>query len=396
MTTIDESGPAGARAPAPAGSLIRTLGGEYYCDPAIFSAEQERIFESMWFCAVRSADLAVPGAFRKVQVGRESVLVVRGRDGALNAFLNICRHRGATLCTEESGQAKRHLRCPYHAWTYGLDGKLVAAPNLGTLTDDTGARIDRTEYGLVPVALREWLGYSWVCLAADAPDFEAEVVGAVTGRLGDAEAIEHYRIEELAVGRRVVYDVAANWKLIVENFMECYHCATIHPELTEVLPEFADGLAAQYYVGHGAQFGADVEGFTVDGSAGFDTIPGVTAEQDRRYYAVTVRPTVFINLVPDHVIFHRMYPMSVDRTVVECDWLYLPDVVEQGRDVARSVELFHRVNQQDFEACERTQPAMSSRAYRNGGVLVPSEHHIAEFHEWTMTKLDGRLDGNSR
>ena len=344
----------------------------------------------MWFCAVRSADLAAPGAFRKVQVGRESVLIVRGRDGALNAFLNICRHRGATLCTEESGQVKRHLRCPYHAWTYGLDGKLVAAPNLGALTDETGARIDRTEYGLVPVALREWLGYAWVCLAADAPSFEAEVIGAVTGRLGDAEAIEHYRIEELSVGRRVVYDVAANWKLIVENFMECYHCATIHPELTEVLPEFADGLAAQYYVGHGAEFGSEVEGFTVDGSAGFDTIPGVTAEQDRRYYAVTVRPTVFINLVPDHVIFHRMYPMSADRTVVECDWLYLPDVVEQGRDVERSVELFHRVNQQDFEACERTQPAMSSRAYRNGGVLVPSEHHIAEFHEWIVTKLDRR------
>ena len=377
-------------APAPGGSLVPTLGGEYYCDPEIFRAEQERIFESAWFCAVRSADLAAPGAFRKVQVGRESVLIVRGRDGALNAFLNICRHRGAMLCTEESGQVKRHLRCTYHAWTYGLDGKLVAAPNLGALTDETGARIDRTEYGLVRVALREWLGYAWVCLAAEAPSFEAEVIGAVTGRLGDAEAIEHYRIEELSVGRRVVYDVAANWKLIVENFMECYHCATIHPELTEVLPEFADGLAAQYYVGHGAEFGPEVEGFTVDGSAGFDTIPGVTAEQERRYYAVTVRPTVFINLVPDHVILHRMYPMAADRTIVECDWLYLPEVVEQGRDVERSVELFHRVNQQDFEACARTQPAMSSRAYRNGGVLVPSEHHIAEFHEWIVTKLDTR------
>ena len=119
--------------------------------------------------------------------------------------------------------------------------------------------------------LREWLGYAWVCLADEPPSFEAEVIGAVTGRLGDAEAIEHYGIEELAVGRRMVYDVAANWKLIVENFMECYHCATIHPELTEVLPEFADGLAAQYYVGHGAEFGPEIEGFTVDGSAGFAT-----------------------------------------------------------------------------------------------------------------------------
>jgi Rieske 2Fe-2S family protein len=155
-----------------------------------------------------------------------------------------------------------------------------------------------------------------------------------------------------------------------------------------VLPEFADGLAAQYFVGHGALFGENVAGFTVDGSAGLDAIPGVTADQDRRYYAITVRPNVFINLVPDHVIFHRMYPMAADRTIVECDWLYLPDVVAQGRDLDRSVELFHRVNVQDFEACERTQPAMSSRAYRNGGVLVPSEHHIVEFHQWVQTRLN--------
>ncbi|MBJ8346693.1 aromatic ring-hydroxylating dioxygenase subunit alpha [Antrihabitans sp. YC2-6] len=377
--------------PLTAPALIPTLGGEYYCSEEIFAAEQEHVFESMWFCAVRTSDLAEPGQFKKVQVGRESVLIVRGRDKGLRAFLNICRHRGAMLCTESEGQVRRNLQCPYHAWTYGLDGKLVAAPNMSTLKDETGADIDRVRYGLVPVALREWLGYAWVCLADQQPSFEEEVIGAVTQRLGDAAVIDRYEIDGLQVGRRVVYDVAANWKLIVENFMECYHCATIHPELTEVLPEFADGLAAQYFVGHGAEFGSEIAGFTVDGRAGFDRLPGVGADQDRRYYAITVRPTVFVNLVPDHIIFHRMFPLGPDRTVVECDWLYTSDVVAQGRDVSRSVELFHRVNQQDFDACERTQPAMSSRAYRNGGVLVPAEHHIAEFHEWLL----GRI-GNAR
>jgi Rieske 2Fe-2S family protein len=368
-------------------ALLATLGGDFYTSQPVFAAEQEQIFENMWFCAARAGELADPGQFKTVQVGRESVLVVRGRDGTLRAFLNVCRHRGATICTEASGAVKRNLQCPYHAWTYALDGKLIAAPNLASLKDASGAGIDRYRYGLVPVALTEWLGYAWVCLADEPPSFTDEVVADVTHRLGDPTAIDNYDIANLSVGHRVVYDVAANWKLIVENFMECYHCATIHPELTEVLPEFAKGLAAQYYVGHGAEFGSDVSGFTIDGSAGFGTLPGVTEGQDRRYYAITVKPTVFINLVPDHIIFHRMYPMAPDRTVVECDWLYTPDVVEQGRDVSRSVELFHRVNEQDFEACERTQPAMSSRAYRNGGVLVPAEHHIAEFHEWVVSRV---------
>jgi Rieske 2Fe-2S family protein len=358
-------------------SFLRTLPGSYYSDPTIFATEQTRIFEAAWFCAAHSSDLGKPGAFRTVQVGRESILLTRSRSGEARAFFNICRHRGAKLCVEETGEVKRAFQCPYHAWTYDLDGKLVAAPNLTKMPD-----VDRTEWGLRKVHVREWLGYVWVCLTEEPPSFEDTVIGDVRFRLGDVESIERYAIETLQVGRRISYDIKANWKLIIENFMECYHCATIHPELTEVLPEFADGFAAQFYVGHGARFGEDVEGFTVDGSAGLGRIPGVGEDQDRRYFAVTIRPQVFVNLVPDHVIFHRMYPVAPDRTLVECDWLYLPEVVASGRDLSHSVELFHRVNQQDFDACERCQLATDSRVYANGGVLAPSEHHIGDFHEW--------------
>ncbi len=370
----------------PSPALLPTLGGDYYTSAAVFAAEQQHMFEHMWFCVVRNDDVGEPGQFKNVQVGRESVLVVRGRDRVLRAFLNVCRHRGALLCTQPEGRVRRNLRCPYHSWTYGLDGALVAAPNLGSLTDEDGVGIDRRGYGLVAVALREWLGYAWVCLGEQPPSFEDEVVGEAAHRLGDLRAIDNYRIDTLQVGRRVTYDVAANWKLIVENFMECYHCATIHPELTRLVPEFARGQAAQSSVGRGAEFGSGVDGFTVDGSAGFPSLPGVGAGQERRYFAITVKPTVFINLVPDHVIFHRMFPLAPDRTVVECDWLYAPEVAATG-DLARSVELFHRVNEQDFDACRRTQPAMSSRAYRAGGVLVPAEHHIAEFHRWVIARI---------
>jgi glycine betaine catabolism A len=357
-------------------SLVRTLPGSAYTDAGVFAAEQELIFERTWTCVALAADLTGPGAFRTVTVGRESVVLVRGRDGAVRGFLNVCRHRGARICTEPEGQVRRNLQCPYHAWTYDLTGKLVAAPNLASMPD-----VDRVEYGLLPVHLREWLGYVWICLGDDPPSFD--VLGEVVTRLGDVASIEHYDVEHLTLGRRITYDVAANWKLIVENFMECYHCATIHPELTEVLPEFADGYAAQYWVGHGAEFAPDAQGFTVDGRAGAERLPGVTKEQDRRYYAITIKPQVFVNLVPDHVIVHRMTPLAPDRTMVECDWLFAPGV----QDIDASVELFHRVNTQDFDACERTQPGMSSRAYRDGGVLVPTEHHIATFHSWVADRL---------
>nr|WP_051080202.1 aromatic ring-hydroxylating dioxygenase subunit alpha [Demetria terragena] len=355
--------------------------GVAYTAADYFAAEQASLFEAEWMCAVRSSDLAAPGAFERVQIGRESVLIVRGRDGGLRAFLNICRHRGAMLCTEDSGQVRRNLQCPYHAWTYGLDGRLIAAPNMAAI--DIDGSLDRQQYGLVPVHLREWLGYAWVCLADEPPSFEDTVIGSVTERLGSSDTVERYGATDLVVAHRQVYDVAANWKLIIENFMECYHCATIHPELTEVLPEFAQGLAAQYHVGHGAEFGSEIDGFTVDGHEGFGRLPGLTEAEDRRYFAITVRPGVFLNLVPDHVIVHRMFPLAPDRTTVICDWLFAPGI----EGVESSVELFHRVNVQDFEACERTQPAMSSRAYRNGGVLVPAEHHILDFHEWVTERV---------
>ena len=380
MTTSELS--AAADSGALPASLRDTLPGRYYSDQTIFAAEQALIFENGWFCAVLAADIPAPGNFETVDVGRESVIVARGRGGEVNAYLNVCRHRGARLCTQDKGSVRRSFQCPYHAWTYGLDGKLTAAPNLTQMPD-----IDRVEFGLHRVHVREWLGYVWLCLAEEPPSFSDTVIADVTARLGSPDAIVGYQVADLALGRRIEYDVAANWKQIVENFMECYHCGTIHPELTEVLPEFADGLAAQYFVGHGAEFGSEVQGFTVDGSEGLERLPGVGADQDRRYYAITVRPQVFINLVPDHVVFHRMFPVAADRTIVRCDWLYLPGVVASGADLDRSVELFHRVNQQDFDACERCQVSMDSRSYARGGVLVPSEHHIGEFHDWIRERV---------
>jgi Rieske 2Fe-2S family protein len=379
-TSLPPGLPADAGGPV---TFLPTLGGAYYTDAAIFAKEQRGIFSALWFCAVRTGDLAAPGAFRTCQVGPENILCVRGRDGQVRAFLNVCRHRGARLCPAESGAVKNYLRCAYHSWSYGFDGALTAAPNLGPLPET-----DRERFGLVPVAAREWLGYLWVCLSGEPPSFEETVIGAVTRRLGTSEAIDRYHVGDLALGRRISYQVRANWKLIVENFMECYHCGSIHPELVAILPEFRRGYAAQSYVGHGAEYAPGAEGFTVDGGPGHGRLPGLSEAEDRRYFAATIPPQVFINLVADHVIVHRMFPLAADHTIVECDWLYPPDVVASGVDLSSSVELFHRVNQQDFAVCEQCQPAMASRAYADGGSLVPSEHHISEFHAWVRARLD--------
>jgi glycine betaine catabolism A len=381
---VDTALPAETLTVTTSGSLLSTLPGHDYTERELFAQEQRMIFERMWVCALRADEIADPGAFRVAAIGSESVIIVRNRNGKLRAFLNVCRHRGARICAEEEGQVRRNLRCAYHAWTYDLDGRLVAAPNLVAMPD-----VDRDAYGLIRVSVREWLGYVWVCVAEEPPSFQDTVIADVTARLGDPEAISSYHVEELKVGRRIVYNVQANWKLIVENFMECYHCATIHPELTRVLPEFARGYAAQYYVGHGAEFADWAAAFTVTGEGGFGQLPSVAPEQERRYFAITVLPQVFLNLVPDHVIAHRMFPIAEDRTTVVCDWLFDKTVIESGKDVGPSVELFDRVNRQDFRACELTQLSMGSRAYRNGGVLVPSEHHIARFHDWVTAARAG-------
>ena len=182
-------------------SLISTLPGRYYTDPGIFALEQATIFEDMWFCAVRGSDIPDAGSFRTVQVGTESLIISRSRRGEVRAFFNVCRHRGAKICTEDSGTVKRAFQCPYHAWTYDLDGKLIAAPNLTKMPD-----VDRVAYGLRAVHVREWLGYVWVSMADEPPSFEATVEQEIVDRLGEVENLDHYDLASLSLGRRIVYE----------------------------------------------------------------------------------------------------------------------------------------------------------------------------------------------
>jgi len=362
-------------------SFLSTLPGRYYYDPAIYDREQELIFSQMWVCAGRADKIADPGAYQVVTVGRESIIVVRSRDGVLRAFLNVCRHRGARLCSEASGQLKGSIQCRYHAWTYGLDGRLIGAPNVLNI-----AEFDRTAYGLLPVALEVWEGFIWLDLSDNptpaAPQFEAEIVQ----RFGNYTTFARYGLGKLKIGKTITYHVRANWKLILENFMECYHCGPMHPELCDLLPGFRSGKT--YGDGDAATLADGVEAFSITGKASRPPLPDLRPEDLRRYYGEVLLPNLLLNLLDDHIVVHTVWPQGPEQTRITCDWLF--DALVMTRpdfDPMDAVEIFDLVNRQDWEVCELTQQGMSSKAFKDGGIYVPAERHIRAFADFILEKL---------
>jgi Rieske 2Fe-2S family protein len=373
MTTL-------ARSQAP---FVSTLAGHYYYDPDIYELEQERIFAQMWVCVCRAEAISGPGAYRVVTIGRESIIVVRGRDDVLRAFLNVCRHRGARLCNEAAGQLKGSIQCRYHAWTYGLDGRLIGAPNV--LAEE---QFDRALFGLLPVALEVWEGLIWLNLADSPTPIGEQLNESIIERFGDYAAFARYNVGNLKVGKTIVYDVKANWKLIIENFMECYHCAPMHPEFCQLLPDFKMGHVSDYVNGEAARLADNVEAFTITGKASRPPLPGLLPEDLRQYYGIVLQPNVLLNLLHDHVVVHWFMPDGPGRTLITCDWLFDAEVMAKpGFDPMDAVEIFDIVNKQDWEVCEWSQLGMGSRAYRSGGVYVPVEHHIRAFADFVLEKI---------
>ena len=235
--------------------------------------------------------------------------------------------------------------------------------------------IRKKDYGLHSVKAAVWAGLIWVCIDGDPGLLEDHVRPQIESRLGDYAKLERYRIGELTVGARAEYEVAANWKLIFENFQECYHCSHIHPELVQAIPQFrSPAMGAGGYDPDGYPIAADRASFSLTGQTVLPRLPGLLPADDGLYYGMVLRPNCFLSLVSDHVIVHRFEPVAADRTRAVCEWLFPAETLAGGEhDVSDAVALFSRVNEQDFAAAEWCQPNMSSRAYRNGGVLVPSE-----------------------
>jgi Rieske 2Fe-2S family protein len=361
--------------------FVSTLSGRYYYDPAIYDLEQERIFSEMWVCVGRADALPQSGAYQVVTLGRESVIVVRDKEHILHAFLNVCRHRGSRLCTEASGQLKGSIQCRYHAWTYGLDGKLIGAPNV--LSHE---QFDRMAFGLVPVALEVWEGLIWLNLADEPEPLFEQISEPIIERFGSFAPISRWGIGDLTVGKSIVYDVQANWKLLLENFMECYHCGPMHPELCQLLPGFKSGKT--YVEGEAATYADYAEAFTITGKASRPPLKGLLPGDLRRYYGIVLNPNVLLNLVDDHVVIHTIHPKGTDHSLITCDWLFDAEEAQQPDfDPMDAVELFDIVNKQDWEVCELAQLGMSSKAYKSGGIYVSQELHIRAFADFVLERL---------
>jgi len=324
-----------------------------YVDETVLSWERRHFFGGSWLCVGRSEDMADAGDQRAVSSGAGGILLVRGADGGLRAFANACRHRGHELLAADENRRRPVILCPYHSWSYGLDGRLRAAPGFDSLD-----AFDPAEHSLVSLPTAEWHGLVFVDASARAGSFAAHVRGL-------EDLVAPYEMQHLRTAVRHDYVVAANWKILSENYQECYHCRTIHPQLCRVSPPDSgenyrpEGSGA--WVGGWMALGDDAETMSLDGRSKGSVLPGLDARGRREVIYVVVFPNVLLSLHPDYVMTHILTPVAVDRTRVQCGWSFSPeDLGRSGFDPSYAVDFWDITNRQDWAACESVQRGLAS------------------------------------
>jgi Rieske 2Fe-2S family protein len=372
----------------PTGAMERSLPSASYLNEAAWQADRETIFAREWFCAGRAEDVAEPGSHVLVDVAGESVIVVRAKAGEIRAHYNVCRHRGARLCDAANdakwgvelngGVIGNVIRCPYHGWSYGLDGALLAAPNLGAIDD-----FDKATFGLHPVGVAEWGGFVWLNLTPDAAPSFAAAMGEAPRRLGN------YPLEDLRTARTIDYEVRANWKLILENYNECYHCAGVHPELCEIVPDFRanGGMHLDWEAGIPHREGATT--YTRDGTTTRAFFPGLSETEKVRHKGELLYPNLMFSVSSDHAAAFILWPEAVDRTRIECRFLFHRDEIAKGDfDPSDAVDFWDLVNRQDWAVCERVQRGMAARVHDHG-YYSPMEDFSLDIRRYIADRQGG-------
>ena len=374
-------------APVPAADLAaalapfghsRMLPRAAYVDPAVFEWEQRNIF-SGWTCVGNAGDLAAVGAQKAVGTGPNAILLVRAEDDTVRAFANTCRHRGHELLACGATAKGRSIVCPYHSWSYRLDGRLRNAPGF---RDVDGFEPD--EFGLAELRLANWHGWLFVDASGEDAEFSEHVAGL-------EDVVGPYHPEDLTIVARHSYELATNWKVIAENYQECYHCSTIHPELSRISPPTSgENLELKgSWMGGWMSIVEGAETMSLTGKSGGVTIQGLSEQELRSVMYLVGYPNLLVSLHPDYVMTHLMTPLAVDRTHVECAWAFPKDVAAKADfDPSYAVDFWDLTNRQDWAACESVQRGLTS-PHARPGPLAPDEDGVYQFVTRVATAYSG-------
>lgn len=404
----------------------------FVIDPEIYEHELQTVWHESWLFAGCSTEAREPGDFFRFDLGDHSLLIVRDGEGALRALHNTCRHRGMPVCDAPAGHVKRWV-CPYHQWSYSLDGRLLGC---GGIEDE----LDRSNYGLIAAPIMEVGGLAYVWLGSGPPVDVAQAVSELGRTLGP-QGLSHARI-----AHRIEYDVRANWKLVWENNRECWHCHVGHPEYIKAnfdlapdtasvrrliaarAKEHARALAASS-AGPSSELGRGVDtgsgaveqaapglypfpspgrwwsanrtplapGFVTESLDGTPVAPlmGDYAEHDVGTLRIRTLPNFWCHASSDHAVLTRLGPSGPERTQITVRWLVSGDAVE-GRhyDLDRLLPFWRRTSEQDWELCERNHAGVRNPAFVPGPYSRRREHNVLAFVEWYLERI--RAEGGSQ
>ena len=346
------------KAMEPYAAGAKSLPQKYFVSPDIFTKEQAEIFSKEWLLVGHQSQIPDAGDYIVQRVNHESLFVIRDRGAKIHGFFNVCRHRGSRLIEDNCGN-RAAIQCPYHAWIYGLDGRLIGAPHMDELPG-----FEKADYPLHEVNLGIWEGFIFVNLrdaSAERGDYSLEHWFApLSGKFS------HWNMSILQPAKRIEYDVRANWKLMFENYSECYHCPGVHPQLQKVSPydSAKNDLREGPFLGGFMKINPG-KSLTMSGNACAAFVGKIENLQQVFYYSIF--PNMLLSLHPEYVMVHQLWPQSPERTLIVCDWFFHPEAFKRSNfNPEDAVEFWDMVNRQDWHVCELSQQGISSRAYDPG------------------------------
>jgi len=367
--------------------LEPTLPSSWYLKDKYYALEREHIFMREWICVGREEEIPQKGDHRVLDLYGESILMLRNEGGEIKAFYNVCRHRGARICPAPGDDdsvlalkggivGKRSIICPYHAWSYDLNGQLMKAPHLSA---ETG--FDVKGIALHPVGVACWGGFIFLNLTpGQAPDFEETIKVA-------KRRFSRYPLADLRVGKTISYEVNANWKVLCENYNECYHCGPVHPELCRIVPAFREAGGADLDWERGIPHRDGATTFTFSGESTRRSFPGLNEDERVRHKGELIYPNLFLSLSREHVTFYILQAKGPGKTLIDCHFLFEPHEMEKADfDPSDAVDFWHLVNQQDWAICARVQQGISARVHERG-VYAPMEDWNLDIRRYVSDRI---------